>query len=100
MSHHGNGMDDEMRRLIDERSNVLREKMRGVFGEYPNGRLNENDAGALAVAIGQENGAVTLAFPKPIEWIGFTPEQAIDIANTLIKHARALGFKEPVKLVL
>ncbi len=98
MSHHGNEMNDEMRALINARSQAFNQKMKGIFGEYPNGRLNEDDAGALAVAIGQENGAVTLAFPKPIAWIGFTPEQAVDIASTLIKHARACGFKEPVKL--
>ncbi len=89
MSHHGNDVPRE-----------LREEMARLFGEYPNGRLNAEDSGALAVAITHENGAVKLQFPKPVAWIGFSPEQAIDIAETLIKHARALGTNKPLKLTI
>ena len=85
MSHHGNNVPCE-----------LSEAMQKLLGEYPNGRLNSEDAGALAVAIGQENGAVTLRFPKPVAWIGFTPEQAIEIAETLVKHARQAGASRPL----
>jgi len=66
--------------------------MQQVFGEFPNGKLNTEDEGALACAVGRENGVVKLLFPKPVAWIGFTPEQAIDLAQDLIKHARQCGF--------
>lgn len=85
MSHHGNNVPRE-----------LIEAMRELLGEYPNGRLNKDDAGALAVAISHENGAVKLQFPKPVAWIGFTPQQAIDIAESLIKHARECGVSRPL----
>lgn len=89
MSHHGNNVPRE-----------LSEAMQKLLGEYPNGRLNTEDAGALAVAITHENGAVKLQFPKPVAWIGFTPQQAIDIAQTLIAHARKAGATEPLTLKL
>jgi hypothetical protein len=89
MSHHGNQVPRE-----------LSEAMQKLLGEYPNGRLNKDDAGALAVAIGHESGAVTIQFPKPVAWIGFTPEQAIGIAETLISHARKAGAANPLTLKL
>ena len=38
--------------------------------------------------VGHENGKVVMQFASPTAWIGFTPEQAMDIAQTLITHAR------------
>jgi hypothetical protein len=88
MSHHGNNEDRA----------AMSELTKKLMGEYPNGRLNENDAGALAVSIGQEGGAVVMRFPKPVAWIGFTPEQSVEIAQMLIKRAREAGFTKPVTL--
>ena len=87
MSHHGNNPEQEQE---------LSATMKKLFGEFPNGRLNENDQGAVAVAIGHENGAVTMQFPRNLNWIGFTPDQAVDIAQTLIEHARKCGSKKPL----
>lgn len=87
MSHHGDNPEQER---------ILREAMRRLTGEFPNGRLNDDDQGAVAVAIAHQNGAVTLQFPKNLNWIGFTPEQAIDIAQSLIEHARKCGCTKPL----
>lgn len=76
----------------------MSEMMKKLTGEYPNGRLNADDQGAVAVAIGHQNGAVTLQFPKNLNWIGFTPEQAIGIAETLIHHARQCGCTRPLTI--
>ena len=84
MSHHGN-WDDKAKRAMSE-------AMADIFGEFPNGRLNKDDEGAVACAVGHEKGVVKLLFPKPVAWIGFTPEQALDLAQDLIKHARQCGF--------
>lgn len=91
MSHHG--YDHEQNRAMSE-------MMERWFGEFPNGKLNKDDAGALAVSIGHEKDAVVIRFPKPVAWIGFTPEQAIEIAESLIQHARALGVSRPVSLTI
>lgn len=87
MSHHSSEdagrMDDMMRKL---------------FGEYPDGRMNANDAGAIPLAVGVENGRVTLSFPKPVAWIGFTADEAIGLAEALVKHARKAGSTKPLRL--
>jgi len=76
----------------------MTEAMKKLFGEYPNGRLNADDAGALPVSISNEDGVVKMEFPKPVAWIGFTGDQAMEIAQTLIKHARKVGVKSPLVL--
>lgn len=90
MSHHGN--DDPERRA------VLSEAMKQLMGEYPKGRLNANDSGALAMAVGVENGKVRLDFPKPVAWVAFTPDEAMGLAEMLVKHARAAGSTKPLSL--
>lgn len=85
MSHHSSDWDDEAKRAMSA-------AMASLLGEFPNGKLNTADEGALACAVGHEKGVVKLLFPKPVAWIGFTPEQAIDLAQDLIKHARQCGF--------
>lgn len=68
---------------------LLKDVQRRITGEFPQGRLNASDEGAIALNIGHENGKVKIIFPKPVNWIGFTPEEAVTIAESLIKHARA-----------
>lgn len=88
MSHHGN--DDP------ELNKALHHAMKQIFGEFPHGKLNDNDAGALAYAVFAENGVVVIKFPKLIQWIGLEPEQAIEMAEVLVKHARKCGCKKPL----
>lgn len=85
MAHHANNPEQERE---------LHEMMKKLAGEFPDGRLNERDQGAVAVAIGHEKGRVTMQFPKNLNWIGFTADQAMDIASSLIEHARACGSKK------
>lgn len=94
MSHHGIDPPD----MPPEQQRVMSEAMKKLLGEFPDGKLNVNDEGALAVMIGNEKGRVVIRFPKPVAWIGFTPEQALAIAETLIYNARQCGC--PVPLVL
>lgn len=87
MSHHASNPEQE-RELTD--------MMKRLTGEFPDGRLNKDDEGAVAVAIGHDQGRVKMQFPKNLNWIAFTPEQAIDIAQTLIEHARKCGCNRPL----
>jgi hypothetical protein len=66
--------------------------------QYPNGKLNESDDGALAMTVGTDNGRVRIHFHKPIQWVAFPPEQAVELAQCLIKVARQLGFSKTVTL--
>lgn len=70
---------------------ALRHAQAGLQGEYPGGRVNAEDEGAVAMAVGSENGRVFLAFPHPTAWVGLEPAQAMVLATDLIKHARACG---------
>ena len=68
--------------------------------QYPQGKLNDSDEGAMAMAIGMEKGNVVMHFKSPVVWIGFPPEQAIELAQSLIKFARKAGCKTPLKIEL
>ena len=91
MSHHSSNPEQEQ---------ALNEMMKKLIGEYPDGRLNQHDQGAIAVAIGHDKGRVTMQFPKNLNWIGFTPEEAIGLAEMLVEHARQCGCEKPLTLKL
>jgi hypothetical protein len=84
MSHHSS-----------EPNHELSAAMAKLLGEYPNGRMNADDAGAIAMQVGVESGRVVMRFPKPVSWIGFTGDEAMEIAQTLIAHARKAGLTAP-----
>ncbi len=97
MSHHGSQPPD-IPPIDPEVNKRMSEAMRKLLGEFPDGKLNPDDEGALAVSIGHEKSNVVMRFPKPVAWIAFTPEGALGIAETLIKHARQLGLAVPLVL--
>ena len=66
--------------------------------KYPEGKLNDKDEGELSFVIGEENGKVVLHFGKPILWVGMPPEMAMDLASSLIKHARNIGVTKPITI--
>ena len=74
---YGDGMREQLQKL-----------QRDVEGEYPEGTLNPEDQGALMVAFGIDKGKVILAFPKPIDWVALSPEQAREAAESLLVRAR------------
>jgi hypothetical protein len=100
MSHHSSEPPFIQKPLGDELKQALSETMGKLMGEYPNGRMNPQDAGAVAVGIGVEAGRVIMRFPKPVAWVGFTGDEALEIAATLIKHARHAGVTSPLVIRL
>lgn len=92
MSHHGNNPPFVQKALTEEMAKLL--------GEYPNGRLNQDDSGAIAMAVGVEDGRVVLRFPKPISWVGMTGDQALELAQDLLRHARHAGVTSPLVIRL
>jgi hypothetical protein len=69
--------------------NKKREQL-GATGEFPKGRLNDGDEGALKVAVGTENGVVKIDFGKRIAWIGLPKREAVAWASVILKHAESL----------
>jgi hypothetical protein len=111
-SHHGTSsqFSEELRQqLIDagevDEAEIRRRFVDQVTGrekrEYPHGRVGADDDGALSYAVGPDpNGEIIrIEFGKPVEWIGLPPREAIELAQSLIKHARAIS-KEPVVVKL
>lgn len=98
MSHHGMNhpnISPLLQKLMEQAEtpgDPLKDMQRKLQGEYPDGRLNPHDEGAFAVMLGHEKGKVVMRFPSPTVWVGFTPEQAMDIAQMLITHARNAGI--------
>lgn len=99
MSHHSQD-DPTMPLHMQELMKALRTQQNNIDGDFPDGKLTPHDEGALAVAVGTKDRSVILQFPKPIEWIGFTPDQALDLAQNLITKARHLGCTKPFTLTL
>jgi hypothetical protein len=61
--------------------------MRAGDGQYPRGRLNVQDEGAVEVAITVDQDCVVIAFPKQIAWIGMPAEMAEQLADALREKA-------------
>lgn len=89
MSHHGNDGPPEIQR-------ALHQAMGKLLGEHPYGRLNKDDAGALAFSVGVESGRVVLRFPKPVAWMGMTGDEALELAQLLLRHAKHAGITSPL----
>lgn len=90
MSHHSSVPGDESEEAKAARE-ALSGAMKGIFGEFPAGKLNVEDEGALALIVRHENGKVILQFPKPVAWLGFDAQGAVELAQSLITHARAVS---------
>ena len=83
MSHHGD-IPSEFLDDIRQRFGQI-----GATGQFPRGRLGPTDEGEIKIAIAADPsaGIIRIEFGKPIAWIGFTPEQAREIADSLTAKA-------------
>jgi hypothetical protein len=98
MSHHGNNPLDDGGGP-DVRAE-LSAHMRKLLGEFPAGKLNADDSGAIAMAVGVENHRVVIRFPKPVAWVGMTGDEAFELAQSLLRHARNAGVTAPLVITV
>jgi hypothetical protein len=64
----------------------------GPTGDYPRGKLSEDDEGGLLLAVGHdEKRNVKIKFGKKVAWIGLNSEQAIQFAMLILKQAGFTG---------
>ena len=69
-------------------------KALGATGHFPDSKLNPDDEGELKLAIGNNEEKVIMEFgEKPIRWIAFNPNEAVQIAEILINHAKICAEK-------
>lgn len=64
----------------------------GATGDFPAGKLNETDEGAINIAVGVHPVGNTLIidFGKPVVWIGMPKQQAIEFANNILDKAKRM----------
>ena len=71
----------------DEVARLLR---LGETGEHPDGKLNEDDEGALRIGVTADDGVLKIIFGKPVTWVGMPKEVAINLARAILNQAEKL----------
>lgn len=60
----------------------------GATGQFPEGKINEADKGQIKFEVTEKDNNIILNFGStPITWIGFTREEAIKAANSILELA-------------
>jgi len=59
-------------------------------GNYPRGKIRDDDEGATLLQMGIKNGVVIMDFGKNLRWIGLHKEQALEISNMLLSLSKQL----------
>lgn len=106
MAHHSFEMDDEQRRILDstpfadhdkgepildrlkdlgDRRNSMVENL-GPTGEFPDGKLGDNDEGEFRYRVGSMDGRVVVDFGAPMHSLGLLPDQAEELAKSLMRQ--------------
>lgn len=64
----------------------------GPTGEFPNGKLADEDLGELRLGIRAfpDKGIVAMDFGKSISWLGMRKHEAIALGEGLIREAKKL----------
>lgn len=65
----------------------------GPTGNYPEGKISNDDEGELRIAVHRTAKDVILSFGKSISWIGLPPGTARRLAKLLIKNANEVEGK-------
>lgn len=103
--HHSEGMSPEFRKLFEDQQEARKRLQEQIDGRarrtYSSGRIGATDDGDLAFAVGPhpDKELVCIDFGKPVEWVAMQPQQAIELAQSLIKQARAIST-HPLKIAL
>lgn len=105
LQHHSEGMSPEFRKLFEDQQasqQRLQEQLDGrAKRTFSEGRIGPTDDGDVAFAVGThpDKPLVCIDFGKPVEWVAMQPQQAIELAQNLIKQARSVS-QEPLRIVL
>ena len=62
----------------------------GPTGEFPEGKLREDDEGEIVIKVGEYQGKVVMDFGTEVKWIGMNAKQAAEIGRGLLKHAQKI----------
>ena len=64
----------------------------GPTGEFPDGKMNKNDKGAIGVAIVADKDLkkVRIEFGTSVTWLAMSPAEAIGFANFILASVKGL----------
>ena len=96
MSHHGNDDLSQLSPILKE----LRDHQRKLAGSFPDGKLSDQDEGALMLAVTTMGKRVVITFPAPTQWLGMTGDQAAEMGILLIQRAKEAGLSQPITITL
>lgn len=82
----GKEFDIEHMTKVEEQTKVTL----GSTGDYPQGKLNPEDEGALRFAVRIEDGKIRLDFGKPVAWLAMDKDLAYQLAAALVQRAGTL----------
>ena len=105
VQHHNEGMSDDMRKRFEEQKAARERFDDQVAGRakrvWSDGRIGPTDDGDLAFTVGPhpEHELVLIDFGKPVTFFAMPPQLAIELAQCLIRQARAISTT-PLKIVL
>jgi len=70
----------------------------GKIGTFPQGKVHKSDEGAirLGVAADYEHGTVVVNFGTPVVWLALPPENARELALTILKNVKKLEKAGPL----
>lgn len=94
MPNHSNQVDPAMAEFFKqqfEKAKTMQQEINrlglGATGEFPEGKLTEQDEGEIKIAVTDYQGKVIINFGTQVTWIGFTPELAELLAQSLLEKA-------------
>lgn len=96
LPHHGDdGQESELLKMFRQQQDGTADR------KWPEGRISGDDDGQIVFKIRSDadKELVILEFPKPVTRTAMPAQQAIDLAQLLIRHARAVS-KEPLRIVI
>lgn len=62
----------------------------GATGQFPDGKMNPEDEGELAIGVAHDQDNVIIKFGKPVAWLGLPRQHALKLAQTIAIHAQNL----------
>jgi hypothetical protein len=78
-----------LRIICNEKTDMEKTKL-GATGEFPEGKLNENDEGAIQMVIFVRDENVIINFGSPVNWLGLPKSDAIVFAEAILRKVKEI----------
>ena len=62
----------------------------GKLNSFPRGKFQDDDEGAIQIAISVRDKTLVIDFGTSVTWVGMPKQNAIDFANVILKRAQEM----------